>query len=105
MRRTVARRRSFSQAAAGAFVAGCAGLAFWLGRKLPRVDGSLKAVLAGVLLLTLAQLVPLLGLVVFLGVLLLAPGCTVASGFGSGADWLLSFLEHGRPGHGPAPPD
>jgi hypothetical protein len=78
--------------------AGCPGFALWLGRKLPRVQGLLKAVLAGGLLLTLAQLLPVLGVFIFLAVILLAPGCAVLSGFGSGSDWLLSVLEHGRPG-------
>jgi hypothetical protein len=84
--------------------AGCPGFAFWLGRRLPRVGGSLKAVLAGALLLTLLQLIPIAGVFVFLAAILLAPGCAVLSGFGSGADWLLSLLEHGRPGLSSPPP-
>ena len=85
-------------------VAGCPGLPLWLGRRLPRVGGSLQAALAGALLITLAQLVPIAGLFVFLVVILLAPGCAVLSGFGSGANWLLSLLEHGRPGLSSPPP-
>jgi hypothetical protein len=84
--------------------AGCPGFAFWLGRRLPRVGGSLRAALAGALLLTLLQLVPIAGVFVFVAVILLAPGCAVLSGFGSGANWLLSLLEHGRPGLSSRPP-
>jgi hypothetical protein len=84
--------------------AGCPGFPLWLGRRLPRVGGSLQAALAGALLLTLLQLVPIAGVFVFLAVILLATGCAVLSGFGSGANWLLSVLEHGRPGLSSPPP-
>jgi hypothetical protein len=76
--------------------AGYAGLAFWLGRGLPRVAGLLKAVLLGGLLLIIAQLVPILGLFAFLAALLLAAGCAVFSGFGHSVDWLPSRLRRRR---------
>jgi len=93
-----------SIALAVTMAAGCPGFAFWLGRRLTRVGGSLQAALAGALLLTLLQLIPIAGVFVFLAVILLAPGCAVLSGFGSGANWLLSLLEHGQPGLGSPPP-
>lgn len=85
-------------------VAGCPGFPLWLGRRLPRVGGSFRATLAGALLLTLLQLIPVAGVLVFLTAVLLAPGCAVLSGFGNGAHWLLSLLEHGRPGLSSPPP-
>ena len=85
--------------------AGYSGLAFWLGRGLPRVAGLFKAVLLGGLLLIFAQLLPILGLFTFLAVLLLAPGCAVFSGFGNSADWLPSRLRRRRSGVQEAPTD
>lgn len=75
---------------------GYPGLAFCLGRRLPRVADSLKAVLPGALLLTFAQLLPILGLFAFLAVVLLAPGCAVFSGFGNSVDWLPSRIRRRR---------
>jgi hypothetical protein len=85
-------------------VAGCPGVALWLGRRLPRVRDLFPRLLVGALLLTLLQLIPIAGVLVFLAVALLALGCAVLSGFGSRGDWLLSLLEHGRPGLSSPPP-
>jgi len=70
------------------FAVGYAGLSFWLGSKVPRVRGMLRAVLVGTAILTLLELVPLLGVLVFLDLLALALGIAFVSGCGSAENWL-----------------
>lgn len=75
---------------------GYAGLCRWLGGKLVRGDRPLKSVLVGTALLTLLQLVPILGLLIFLLLCLLTPGAGVFSGFGQAPDWLRVRLRRRR---------
>ncbi|MFQ5818320.1 MAG: hypothetical protein ACE5H2_10270 [Terriglobia bacterium] len=69
-------------------VVGYTGLSFWLGRSLARGVTPLVALLLGALLITILQLIPFLGLLVFLVFVLLALGSAALSGYGSATDWL-----------------
>lgn len=76
------------------FAVGYAGLSFWLGSKVPRVQGMLRAALVGAVILTLLELVPLLGVLVFLDLLALALGIALVSGWGSAENWLWRLARH-----------
>lgn len=75
---------------------GYAGLCRWLGGRLVRGDRPLKASLVGTAVLTLLQLVPILGVFIFLLLCLLTPGAGALSGLGQTPDWLLVRLRRRR---------
>ncbi len=85
-------------------VMGYTGICLWLGRSLARGRGPLVAILLGAVLITVLQLIPLLGLFAFLVFFLLALGSAALSGYGSAMDWLPQRFA-GRPiGPPPSPP-
>lgn len=67
---------------------GYTGMSSWLGRNLVQGSGSLAAVLVGALLITLLQMIPVLGLLAFLIFVFLALGSAGLSGYGSSSNWL-----------------
>lgn len=69
-------------------VVGYTGLSYWLGRVLARNAAPLLALLLGAALITILQLIPVLGFFLFLVFVLLAYGCAALSGYGSATDWL-----------------
>jgi hypothetical protein len=70
-----------------AMILGYTGLSSWMGRAVS-VRPPLAAVLAGALIIVVAQAIPFLGAVVFLVFMLMALGSTALSGYGTSADWL-----------------
>lgn len=85
-----------------ALVVGYTGLSSWLGRSLFRESSALSAVLLGALVITLLQLIPLAGLLVFLAFSLLALGTVALSGFGTSPGWLHNRFVISRPAPPPA---
>lgn len=85
-----------------ALVVGYTGLSSWLGRSLFREGSALSAVLLGALVITLLQLIPLAGLLVFLAFCLLALGTVALSGFGTSPGWLQNRFVTSRPAPPPA---
>jgi len=76
--------------------AGCTGISYLIGSRLARVRGVLPATLAGTILLTLLQWIPIAGAVVFLVLVVLGSGNAVFSGFGSATNWLPLHLPRRR---------
>lgn len=69
-------------------VMGYTGLSYWVGRGVARGSAPLVAVLLGALLITLLQLIPLLGIFACAAFILLALGSAAVSGLGSATNWL-----------------
>ncbi len=69
-------------------LAGGAGLRCRLGSALPHVESWRQRALAGSVLLAGLQLIPVVGMVVFVVLVIIAPGIATVSGFGSAEDWL-----------------
>jgi hypothetical protein len=69
-------------------IAGYTGLSSWLGTGLTHASG-VGAVLIGAILITVLQLIPLLGAFVLLVFTVLALGSAALSGYGTAADWLV----------------
>lgn len=84
-------------------VVGYTGLSSWLGGSVARSSGPLVAVLLGALLITILQLLPVLGLFVWLVFIVLALGSAALSGYGTATDWLQQQFA-GRPVVPPAAP-
>lgn len=80
-----------------AAVVGSSGVSFWLGGKIPRLKSLLAATLAGALVITLLQAVPIAGAFVFCVFFVLALGCAILSGFGNAPRWLVERLAGRRP--------
>ncbi|MFB3923965.1 MAG: hypothetical protein ACE145_19765 [Terriglobia bacterium] len=72
------------------YAAGLAGLSFGLGAKFFKPTA--LRVVSGGLLLALPQLIPVVGVIVFLAVAIMALGAPIVSGFGAGAEWLPGRL-------------
>ena len=74
-------------------VVGYAGVSYWVGRGLaPRANAVLAAFL-GAILVTIIQMIPVLGWIAGFIFFLIALGTPVVSGFGTAVDWM-----GGRPG-------
>jgi hypothetical protein len=67
---------------------GYTGLSSWLGRSLARKTSPLWAVLLGAVLVTILQLIPLVGLLLFLVFFPLSLGIAALSGYGTAPNWL-----------------
>lgn len=69
-------------------VVGYAGISYWVGRSLVGGSGPLAAALLGAVLVTILQLIPIVGWVAFMIFSMMALGSAVLSGFGTSVDWL-----------------
>ncbi len=68
---------------------GYTGVSLWIGRMLLRDSRPLLATLLGAVLITVLQLIPILGFLPFLVFFLLALGSASLSGYGSATNWLF----------------
>lgn len=75
---------------------GYAGLSLALGRRIARGKGTAVALLAGVSVWTLLQLVPVVGAAAALLLAVGSLGSAVASGYGDSADWLELLFSRRR---------
>jgi hypothetical protein len=71
-----------------AWVGGATGLCYWVGRLVVREAGPVPALLAGLLLMLAAHLVPVLGWVLFPVTVAAALGCATISGLGVSPYWI-----------------
>jgi hypothetical protein len=92
-----------SLALALTLVVGYTGISFRLGRLVSPDSGPLTIVIGGAVLVTLLQLIPVLGLLVFAIFVFLALGSAVLSGYGSSTDWFSQRFAARQP-IPPAPP-
>lgn len=74
-------------------VVGYTGISYWVGRSLLSDSGPLAAALLGAVLVTILQLIPIIGWMALCVFALLALGSALLSGFGSSVDWLLKRSE------------
>jgi hypothetical protein len=77
-------------------LAGGAALSCCLGGTLPRVESWLRRVLAGAALLAALQMIPVVGMFVFLVLLIMTPGIAILSGCGAAEDWLPRLVRRRR---------
>jgi hypothetical protein len=70
-------------------VVGYTGISYWVGRSLVSSSGSMAATLLGAVLVTILQLIPLVGWMAFFAFSLMAMGSALLSGFGTATDWLI----------------
>src|SRR5690606_16957047 len=68
---------------------GYTGISLWVGRGLLRSVSPLTAALVGALLITVIQLIPIVGWLLWIIFGWMALGAAVLSGFGSSVDWML----------------
>jgi hypothetical protein len=69
-------------------VVGYAGVSYWVGRGMLPRSGALAAAILGAVLVTIIQLIPIVGQIAFLIFSMMALGSAVLSGFGTSIDWL-----------------
>lgn len=69
-------------------VVGYAGVSYWVGRGMLPRSGALGAAILGAVLVTIIQLIPVVGQMAFLIFSMMALGSAVLSGFGTSIDWL-----------------
>jgi hypothetical protein len=70
-------------------VAGYSGISYWVGRGLLGRSGPLAAALVGAVLVTILQLVPVVGWFACGVFALMAVGSALLSGFGTSVDWQV----------------
>ncbi len=70
-------------------VVGYTGISYWVGRSLVSTAGAMAATLLGAVLVTILQLIPVLGWMAFCVFSLMAMGSALLSGFGTATDWLI----------------
>jgi hypothetical protein len=70
-------------------VVGYTGISYWVGRSLVSTAGAMAATLLGAVLVTILQLIPILGWMAFFVFSLMAMGAALLSGFGTATDWLI----------------
>jgi hypothetical protein len=88
-----------------ALVLGYTGLSFWLGNRIAPGNHPFVLVLLGALIISIVQVVPLLGQAAMLFFLLLALGAVAWTGFGGRLDWLQrQYRPAPVSGSGPPPP-
>jgi len=83
---------------------GYTGTSSWLGRSLVQKSSSLVAVLVGAVLITLLQMIPVLGLLACLIFIFLALGSAGLSGYGSNTNWLTERFVTRQPVPPSSPP-
>jgi hypothetical protein len=69
-------------------VVGYAGVSYWVGRGMLPRSGALGAAILGAVLVTIIQLIPIVGQMAFIIFSMMALGSAVLSGFGTSIDWL-----------------
>ncbi|MFQ5663036.1 MAG: hypothetical protein ACE5HL_04320 [Terriglobia bacterium] len=85
-------------------VLGYSGLSWWLWRSLSPRSGPLAAVLLGAVVITILQLIPFAGFLIFLVFALLALGSAALSGYGTATNWLPQQLSTPTSIPPPSPP-
>jgi hypothetical protein len=70
-------------------VVGYTGISYWVGRSLVSSSGAMAATLLGAVLVTILQLIPIVGWMAFFAFSLMAMGSALLSGFGTATDWLI----------------
>jgi hypothetical protein len=70
-------------------VVGYTGISYWVGRSLVSTAGAIAATLLGAILVTILQLIPVLGWLAFCVFAPMAMGAALLSGFGTATDWLV----------------
>jgi len=70
-------------------VVGYTGISYWVGRSLVSSSGPMAATLLGAVLVTILQLIPVVGWLAFFAFSLMAMGSALLSGFGTATDWLI----------------
>jgi hypothetical protein len=70
-------------------VVGYTGISYWVGRSLVSTAGAMAATLLGAVLVTILQLIPIVGWMAFCLFSLMAMGAALLSGFGTATDWLI----------------
>ncbi|MEX2299619.1 MAG: hypothetical protein WD733_01710 [Bryobacterales bacterium] len=70
-------------------VVGYTGISYWVGRSLVSTGGAMAATLLGAVLVTILQLIPILGWMAFCVFSLMAMGAALLSGAGTATDWLV----------------
>jgi hypothetical protein len=78
-------------------VVGYAGVSYWVGRGMLPRSGALAAAILGAVLVTIIQLIPIVGQIAFLIFSMMALGSAVLSGFGTSIDWLAERTNHIEP--------
>ena len=69
-------------------VVGYAGISYWVGRGMVRRAGPVPAAFLGAILVTILQMIPIVGWIVAFVFSVMALGIPVASGFGTAVDWM-----------------
>jgi hypothetical protein len=82
-------------------VVGYTGISYWVGRGMLSSSGAMAATLLGAVLVTVLQLIPLVGWMAFFVFSLMAMGAALLSGFGLSTEWLIKRNDMG-PIAGPA---
>jgi hypothetical protein len=70
-------------------VVGYTGISYWVGRSMASSSGAMAATLLGAVLVTILQLIPIVGWLAFFAFSLMALGSALLSGFGTATDWLI----------------
>jgi len=86
------------------FCVGFSGVSYGLGRRLAGRRNPLVAALLAAMLITLLELVPILGFLTFAVLGLLALGSAVLSGFGTTTDWLPKLFSRRQAPSSPVSP-
>jgi hypothetical protein len=76
-------------------VVGYAGVSYWVGRGLLPSSSALAAALLGAVLVTIIQLIPIIGQIAFMVFSMIALGSAALSGFGTSIDWLVERTSPG----------
>ncbi len=74
-------------------VVGYTGISYWVGRSLVSSSGAMAATLLGAVLVTILQLIPIVGWMAFFAFSLMAMGSALLSGLGTATDWLIRRSE------------
>ncbi len=74
-------------------VVGYSGISYWVGRGLLSSSGAMAAAVFGAVLVTILQLIPIIGWMAMAVFALLALGSALLSGFGTSVDWLVKRSE------------
>ncbi len=78
-------------------VVGYSGVSYWVGRGMLPRSGGLAAAILGAVLVTIIQLIPIVGQISFFVFSMIALGSAVLSGFGTSIDWLAERTNHIEP--------
>jgi hypothetical protein len=74
-------------------VVGYTGISYWVGRSMLSSSGALGATLLGAVLVTILQLIPVVGWIAWSVFSCMAMGSALLSGFGTSTDWLIRRSE------------